>query len=133
MLHPLRPDATILKNKMILLLPARSPSRERALTCKLFPAATLFTVDASEHDRAMASLMAVPRLVLLSLLESWRSLERFPSPASKMLLSLATSAVLADSLELFTEIVSLNPYSRRVAQRFLRTLRRMSMLSEKHS
>jgi len=129
MIHPLfGPGASSMKGKTILHVPYRSRRAESIALRRLFPEARIFHIAAKAHDRLMAHIMAVPRLVLLSLLEGWRRYEKYPEPVSQRLILLAASTVLSEPPQLFAELLSLNQENRHAVRGFVSVLNRLSRM-----
>ena len=64
--HPMfGPGIRSIKKRNIISIPVRDAKGELAVAKKLFPGASFVTIDASEHDKKIATILGLPHLINL--------------------------------------------------------------------
>ncbi|MEM0383259.1 MAG: prephenate dehydrogenase/arogenate dehydrogenase family protein [Candidatus Caldarchaeum sp.] len=121
--HPLfGPGTTKLTDKTVVFTPFRYGERERRVAVSIFRPCRILAMTVEEHDLRMAYAMAVPRILMLVLLDSWRSMGVDVLTTSQKALTLAASTMLSDSPALIREVIAANPYTSRAIAAFRKNL-----------
>ncbi|MEM1946944.1 MAG: prephenate dehydrogenase/arogenate dehydrogenase family protein [Candidatus Caldarchaeum sp.] len=110
--HPLfGPGAKKLEDKTVVVTPFRRPAEETVIARKIFSPCKIVSMSPDMHDRVMAYAMAVPRVLMLALLECWRRKKIDVLTTSQKALMLAASTILTEKPQVINEIVTQNPYT----------------------
>ncbi|MEM4183663.1 MAG: prephenate dehydrogenase/arogenate dehydrogenase family protein [Candidatus Caldarchaeum sp.] len=110
--HPLfGPGAKKLEDKTVVVAPFRRPAEEMDVARKLFKPCKIVLMSPDIHDRVMAYAMAVPRVMMLALLECWRRKKIDVLTTSQKALMLAASTFLTEKPQVVEEIITQNPYT----------------------
>ncbi|MEM4495264.1 MAG: prephenate dehydrogenase/arogenate dehydrogenase family protein [Candidatus Caldarchaeum sp.] len=126
LVHPLfGPGAKKLNDKYVVLTPFRRPAAEYRVCREIFHPCTILRMSVTRHDWVMASAMALPRLLMLTLLNGWRMEKVKPLTVSQRALLVAAAPILSESPTLFREIIEKNPYTRQTLSKTIKTLHRM--------
>lgn len=127
-IHPLfGPGASGPAGRHVIFTPFRSPHQEEAVLKRFFGDAYILRLGYREHDLLMAYCMAVPRLVSLALLHGWLRLNALELTSSQRAITAAAATTLSDSPKVFSEIVALNPYTKKAVGDFLRSLQKYAI------
>lgn len=123
-IHPLfGPGAKKMRGQKIAVAPVFDGDAEVKLAENLFPEAKMIIVDAEEHDRAMALILALPyfvNVVFASVVgeENLEALKKLAGTTFPLQLTLAES-VMAEDSALHTSIQIDNKYARRYLAKFI--------------
>lgn len=127
--HPLfGPGASTPAGRHVVFTPFRKPLTEEAYLRKFFRGARIIRLGYREHDLLMAYCMAVPRIASLTLLVGWLKMDALNLTTSQRAYLAAASTTLSDSPRVFSELISLNPYTREALQDFLHSFRRYATM-----
>lgn len=123
LVHPLfGPGTKKLEDKSVVFIPFRKPEEEYRVCTEVFHPCKILRMSVETHDRKMASAMALPRLLILTLLRSWSMDDVKPLTVSQKALMLVASPILSESPSLFKEITEKNPYTEKALINALKTL-----------
>lgn len=122
--HPLfGPGATTLRDKTVILTPFRNKAEEYNTAREIFKPCRIVSMKAEEHDLKMAYAMAVPRILMLSLLVSWKTKGVGVLTSSQKALMVAASTMLTEKPALIKEIVASNPYTPKALKTVEKTMK----------
>lgn len=128
--HPMfGPGIRSIKKRNIISIPVRDAKRELAEAKKLFPGASFVTIDASEHDKKIATILGLPHLINLCFAsvvskDSRSQLtEKMSGPTYRVQRMLA-EGIMSESPDLIETIIS-NPDMRRHAEELWKDIGRL--------
>ncbi|MCS7133590.1 MAG: prephenate dehydrogenase/arogenate dehydrogenase family protein [Candidatus Caldarchaeum sp.] len=117
--HPLfGPGTKKLEDKTVFIVPFRNRFREYRVCKKLFPSCKIIAVSSASHDMLMAIAMSLPRVLLLSLFDTWRRNRVERLTVSQRAIWLAASTTLTENTSLTSEVVAENPYTAEAIKQF---------------
>lgn len=129
-IHPMfGPGIRSLKKKNIISIPVRDAKKELAEVKRLFAGANFVTIDASEHDKKIATILGLPHLINLCFAsvvsKDGRSqlTEKMSGPTYKVQRTLA-EGIMSESPDLIETIIS-NPDMRRHAEELWKDIGRL--------
>ena len=114
------PSSTSLKGKNIISIPIRDAKKELTVTKNLFADANFVTIDASEHDKKMATILGLTHMVnlifasIISKDDKAGLTEKMAGSTFKAQKILA-EGIMSESPQLIEAIIS-NPELRRIAE-----------------
>lgn len=129
-IHPMfGPGTGTLKNRNIVSVPVRDAKMELGITKKLFGGANFVTIDSSEHDKKMATVLGLPHLLNLCFAsivskDGHSSLtEKMASPTFRIQ-RLLSEGIMSESADLIETIIS-NPEMRKHAEELWKDIGRL--------
>lgn len=129
-IHPMfGPGIRTIKNRNIISIPVRDAKEELSIAKKLFEGANFVTIDASEHDKKVATILGLPHLINLCfasvISKDGRSklTDKMSGPTYKVQKVLA-EGIMFESPELIETIIS-NPDMRRHAEELWKDIGRL--------
>jgi len=122
-LHPLFGPKTQKLKKKVALIPVLDAEKEKKLAEKIFPDAQIISVNAEEHDRAMAITLSLPyfiNAVFASILsnEDIAILNELSGTTFTLQLIL-TGSIMAQNSEIHTSLQTLNEYALEYLDKFI--------------
>ncbi|MEM2237601.1 MAG: prephenate dehydrogenase [Candidatus Caldarchaeum sp.] len=124
--HPLfGPGARKLADKTVVVTTFRRPVEEAAEARKIFKPCKVVLMTPEEHDRVMAYAMAVPRILMLSLLECWRRKKVDVLTTSQRAFMLAASTMFSEKPNVINEIITSNPYTAKALSDVKKLMKKM--------
>lgn len=130
-IHPLfGPGADTIKGMKVALAPVFDAHKELRNARKIFGGASFVTVDVDEHDKIVAVVLGLTHLtnaILARIFADEREISRFKevTGTTYKLQSLLTESIMNDDVDLFTQLIMSNPYTRRYARSLLNTTQQM--------
>ena len=128
--HPMfGPGIRSIKKRNIISIPVRDAKEELAVAKRLFPGANFVTIDASEHDKKIATILGLPHLINLCFAsvvsKDGRSqlTEKMSGPTYRVQRMLA-EGIMSESPDLIETIIS-NPDMRRHAEELWKDIGRL--------
>lgn len=123
LLHPLfGPGVRNLEDKTVVLAVYRNRRAEYRMCRELFSPSKVLVMSPREHDLKMAASMALTRILLLALFETWRKKRVEDLVFSQKAVRLAASTILTESSSLTSEIIAQNPYTAKLIQETFKTI-----------
>ena len=129
-IHPMfGPGAKNLKNHNIVLIPIKDGKKELNVAKNLFPDGNFVTIDSTEHDKKIATILGLTHLIniafanILAKDDKISLTEKMAGTTFKAQKILAES-IMTESPELIETIIS-NPEIRRVAEEFWKDVGRL--------
>ena len=129
-IHPMfGPGIRSIKKRNIISIPVRDAKEELAVAKRLFPGASFVTIDASEHDKKIATILGLPHLINLCFAsvvsKDGRSqlTEKMSGPTYRVQRMLA-EGIMSESPDLIETIIS-NPDMRRHAEELWKDIGRL--------
>ena len=128
--HPMfGPGIRSIKKRNIISIPVRDAKEELAVAKRLFPGANFVTIDASEHDKKIATILGLPHLINLCFAsvvsKDGRSqlTEKMSGPTYRVQRILA-EGIMSESPDVIEAIIS-NPDMRRHAEELWKDIGRL--------
>ena len=128
--HPMfGPGIRSIKKRNIISIPVRDAKEELAVAKRLFPGANFVTIDASEHDKKIATILGLPHLINLCFAsvvsKDGRSqlTEKMSGPTYRVQRILA-EGIMSESPDIIETIIS-NPDMRRHAEELWKDIGRL--------
>ena len=129
-MHPMfGPGAKNLKNHNIVLIPIKDGKKELNVARNLFPDGNFVTIDSTEHDKKIATILGLTHLIniafanILAKDDKITLTEKMAGTTFKAQKILAES-IMTESPELIESIIS-NPEIRKVAEEFWKDVGRL--------
>ena len=129
-IHPMfGPGIRSIKKRNVISIPVRDAKEELAVAKRLFPGASFVTIDASEHDKKIATILGLPHLINLCFAsvvsKDGRSqlTEKMSGPTYRVQRMLA-EGIMSESPDLIETIIS-NPDMRRHAEELWKDIGRL--------
>ena len=129
-MHPMfGPGAKNLKNHNIVLVPIKDGKKELGVAKNLFPDGNFVTIDSTEHDKKIATILGLTHLIniafanILAKDDKISLTEKMAGTTFKAQKILAES-IMTESPELIENIIS-NPEIRKVAEEFWKDVGRL--------
>jgi len=129
-MHPMfGPGAKNLKNHNIVLVPIKDGKKELTVAKNLFPDGNFVTIDSTEHDKKIATILGLTHLIniafanILAKDDKITLTEKMAGTTFKAQKILAES-IMTESPELIESIIS-NPEIRKVAEEFWKDVGRL--------
>ena len=129
-IHPMfGPGIRSIKKRNVISIPVRDAKEELAVAKRLFPGASFVTIDASEHDKKIATILGLPHLINLCFAsvvsKDGRSqlTEKMSGPTYRVQRMLA-EGIMSESPDLIETIIS-NPDMRRHAEELWQDIGRL--------
>jgi len=129
-IHPMfGPGAKNLKNHNIVLIPIKNGKKELNIAKELFPDGNFVTIDSTEHDKKIATILGLTHLIniafanILAKDDKILLTEKMAGTTFKAQKILAES-IMTESPELIETIIS-NPEIRKVAEEFWKDVGRL--------
>ena len=129
-IHPMfGPSSTSVKGKNIISIPIRDAKKELTITKNLFDGANFVTIDASEHDKKIATILGLTHMINL-IFANIISKDDKSGLTDKMAGStfkaqkILSEGIMSESPQLIEAIIS-NPELRRIAEEFWKDMGRM--------
>ena len=123
------PGAKNLKNHNIVLIPIKNGKKELNIAKELFPDGNFVTIDSTEHDKKIATILGLTHLIniafanILAKDDKILLTEKMAGTTFKAQKILAES-IMTESPELIETIIS-NPEIRKVAEEFWKDVGRL--------
>lgn len=128
-LHPMFGPGVNPRGQNMILVPVKEEKKERCLAQSLFPGTRFVSLDVKEHDRKMALILGLPRLLFLSLAsvmikEKDYSLLEHISGTTFRVQKILTESMMQESRELIKTLIS-NPELKEKAEEFFEIFKEM--------
>ncbi len=117
------------KNQNIISVPIKDAKKELAIAKSLFPEATFVTIDSTEHDKRISTILGLTHLINM-VYSSIISKDEKPSLTYKMSSStfriqkMLSDSIMSDTPDLIETIIS-NPQLRRTAEELWKDIGRL--------